>query len=45
MRLADKDLNVFMPRMRRTKLLKEVNHALETVIFGLMVIRHVKELI
>ena len=31
MRLADKDLNAFTPRMRRTKLLKEVNHALDVV--------------
>jgi len=31
MRLSDKDLNAFMPVMRRKKILKEINNALEAI--------------
>jgi len=31
MRLKDADLNVFTPKLRRNKILKEVNNALEVV--------------
>lgn len=31
MRIKDADLNVFMPKARRAKLIKEVNEALETM--------------
>jgi len=31
MRIKDADLNVFMPKARRVKLIKEINKALETM--------------
>jgi len=31
MRIKDADLNVFMPKAQRVKLIKEVNEALETM--------------